>query len=262
MAFGTSFNVFLALGCPRIDVRIVGRANAVKAPSRSVRFASTRWAGRIVQLHKWLHTGFISWKGGTMGPLTRRNVLTSGAATLAGAALIGRPARAGADSSVDDIPFVVRAAEGHAGSPWVIRGATPIMAKVAGSDVQGRYSVIEVNTPPGRGPELHLHRSQNEIFFVLRGRIGLVCGTERMVLQTGDTFMAPKNVPHAYVALGTEVAGILNIFDPAGTMEDFFAAYTRILNTGGRPDPQQMEAAYAAHGMKVLGKPLDASSFS
>ncbi len=74
--------------------------------------------------------------------------------------------------------------------------------------------------------------------------------------------MAPKNVPHADVALGNESAGILNVFDPAGTMEDFFAAYARILNADGAPNPQKMEAAYAANGMKVLGKPLDATGFA
>jgi quercetin 2,3-dioxygenase len=67
--------------------------------------------------------------------------------------------------------------------------------------VAGRFSIIEVNTPPGRGPELHLHLEQNEVFFVLRGRIGVLCGSERTILNVGDTLMAPRNVPLAYVAL-------------------------------------------------------------
>jgi mannose-6-phosphate isomerase-like protein (cupin superfamily) len=194
--------------------------------------------------------------------VSRRKALSAAIATLAGSAL---PEIGGAEQTAPDTggeSFVVRKGQGRAGSPWVIRGATPIMAKISGSDLNGRLSVIEVNTPSGRGPELHMHLDQNETFFVLRGRIGVMCGTERTVLEVGDTLMAPKQIPHAYVALGSETAGILNIFDPAGAMEDFFAAYTSILNSGGPPDPQKMAAAYAAHGMKMLGKPLVSAMFA
>jgi hypothetical protein len=60
---------------------------------------------------------------------------------------------------------------------------------------------------------------------------------------------------------GPETAGIPNPFDPAGKMEDLFAEYTRIPNHDEPPDPQRLEAAYAANGMRVMGKSLDAAGF-
>ncbi|WP_396272090.1 cupin domain-containing protein [Granulicella arctica] len=80
------------------------------------------------------------------------------------------------------------------------------------SDVGGRYAIIEAHTPPGLGPELHIHPLQNELFLVLKGSIGVQCGLDRVILKVSDTFMAPASVPHAFVALGAEPAHTLFLF--------------------------------------------------
>jgi mannose-6-phosphate isomerase-like protein (cupin superfamily) len=194
-----------------------------------------------------------------MGNISRRKAVASGAAALAAAAL---PAHA---TSPDEVgasgPFVVTSKSGRNGSPWIIRGVTPIEVKVSGQDVDGRFATILVNTPPGRGPELHVHLHQNELFYVVAGRIGLQCGAEKMVLNTGDTFMAPMKVPHAYVTLGTETASMLNVFDPAGDIERFFSGYVKALNTDGPPDPRRMQAINEDNGLKIVGPPLSTSLF-
>ena len=194
-----------------------------------------------------------------MTVLSRRRVLASGAASLAGSAFLAGAAVA--ESTSPAAPFLVRAKAGRNGSPWVIRGVTPIEVKVSGKDVGGRFATILVNTPPGRGPELHVHLHQNELFYVVAGRIGLQCGAERMILSVGDTFMAPMQVPHAYVTLGTETAGLLNIFDPAGDIENFFSEYVGALNTNRPPDRKRMEAINDENGLKIVGPPLAVSSF-
>jgi mannose-6-phosphate isomerase-like protein (cupin superfamily) len=114
----------------------------------------------------------------------------------------------------------------------------------------------------GLGPELHIHPEQNELFYLLKGSIGLQCGSERTILKAGDSFMAPLNVPHAYVTLGAEPAHMLNVFDPAGRTEAFFADYAPLVNVAGEPDRNKLAAVYAKHGLKVVGPPLKASSFS
>jgi quercetin dioxygenase-like cupin family protein len=155
-----------------------------------------------------------------MPVLSRRQVFASGAAALAISAL---PASATAPEETSSSgPFLVASKGGRNGSPWVIRGATPIEVKVSGKDVGGRFAAILVNTPPGLGPELHVHLHQNELFYVVAGRIGVQCGEEKVILNAGDTFMAPMKVPHAYVTLGAETASLLNVFDPAGDIERFF----------------------------------------
>ena len=194
-----------------------------------------------------------------MSKLSRRQVFTSGAAVIAGAAL---PAGA---TPMDEAgaagPFLVASKSGRNGSPWIIRGVTPIEVKVSGKDVGGRFATILVNTPPGRGPELHVHLHQNELFYVVAGRIGLQCGSEKMILNVGDTFMAPMKVPHAYVTLGTETASMLNVFDPAGDIERFFSDYVKALNVDGPPDRNRMQTINEENGLKIVGPPLTTNLF-
>ena len=73
--------------------------------------------------------------------------------------------------------------------------------------------------------------------------------------------MAPANIPHAYVTLGGEPAHMLNVFDPRGGTEAFFAEYAPLVNVQGPPDREKLAAVYAKHGMKVVGPPLAASDF-
>ncbi len=195
-----------------------------------------------------------------MKPMNRRKLLTSSAAALAASTFSLSEAQSGQPNPAS--LFTVRAGEGRPGGQWLVHGEKAFSTKVSGADVGKTYAAIEVHTPPGLGPELHLHPSQNELFFMLKGSIGVQCGSDRTVLGVGDTFMAPTNIAHAYVTLGSEPAHMLLIFDPAGDMEGFFAEYAPLLNGNGEPDPKKVAEVLAKHGMKVLGPPLLASSFS
>ncbi len=64
------------------------------------------------------------------------------------------------------------------------------------------------------------------------------------------------------MTLSTEPARILNVYDPAGDMEGFFAEYSPYINVDGEPDRKKIAEVYAKHGMKVVGPPLSAASFS
>ncbi len=195
-----------------------------------------------------------------MGKVSRRQVLAGAVPVIAGAGLhAGAASREDAGASG---PFLVSSQNGRNGSPWIIRGVTPIQVKVSGKDVDGRFATILVNTPPGRGPDLHVHLHQNELFYVVAGRIGVQCGSEKVILNVGDTFMAPMKVPHAYVTLGTETASMLNVFDPAGDIERFFSDYVKVLNTDGPPDRHRMQTINEENGLKLVGPSLSTSLFA
>ena len=192
--------------------------------------------------------------------MNRRKLMTSGAALLAGSSFLEAKSQS-AHTNVTKA-FTVRAGDGRPGGQWRVHGEKAFSTKVSGADIGRTYAMIEVHTPPDRGPELHLHLNQNELFYILKGSIGLQCGPDRMILSAGDSFMAPANVPHAYVTLGAEPAHMLNIYDPAGGIEGFFAEYAPLVSVSGEPDPNKLAEAYERHGMKALGPPLKASSFS
>jgi quercetin dioxygenase-like cupin family protein len=190
----------------------------------------------------------------------RRKLITSSAAALAASTV--SPSEAQSAHTNVAKAFAVRAGEGRPRGQWLVHGEKAFSTKVSGADIGKTYAAIEVHTPPDRGPELHIHFNQNELFYLLKGSIGLQCGSDRMILRVGDSFMAPANIPHAYVTLGTEPAHMLNVFDPAGGTESFFAEYAPLVSVDGEPDPSKLAQAYARNGMKVVGPPLKASSFS
>lgn len=171
----------------------------------------------------------------------RRQVITSASAALTLSALAGAAAKG---DQPGNQPFLVRKGEAHEGRPLFIQGDPNAFAtKVRGIDGNKTYSVIEVHTPPNRGPLLHVHPSQNELFFVLYGSIGVQCGAQRTILNAGDTFMVPANMPHAFVSLGKEESRMLNIFDPPGDMERYFVDLAAVLNE--HPDEKKLTSVYS-----------------
>jgi hypothetical protein len=98
--------------------------------------------------------------------------------------------------------------------------------------------------------------------YLLDGSFGLQCGTEKSVLNKGDSFMAPKGLPHSYVVLGSMPARHLNIYDPAGEIEAFFRDYERNHPPKVHPDPAKAAAWERQYRIRVVGPPLKADSFA
>jgi quercetin dioxygenase-like cupin family protein len=158
--------------------------------------------------------------------------------------------------------FVVPAGKCRIDGPWTVHGEPSFFDKISGTDVGGRMSVIEVKTPPGQGPPMHIHLEQNEWMYLLEGSFGLQCGTEKTVLHTGDSFMAPRGIPHSYVVLGDAPARHLNIYDPAGEIEAFFRDYEKNHSPGAKPDPEKAAESEKFYRVRVVGPPLKPSAFA
>ncbi|MBW6473325.1 MAG: cupin domain-containing protein [Anaerolineaceae bacterium] len=76
-------------------------------------------------------------------------------------------------------------------------------------------------------------------------------GDERVKLQTGDSVLAPRQVPHVWAHTGNNPGRILIAFLPAGKMEAFFREVTKV-NAMSPLDPE----LWQLHGMELLGPPL------
>jgi quercetin 2,3-dioxygenase len=104
---------------------------------------------------------------------------------------------------------------------------------------------------PG-GPPLHLHPEQDEVFIVDEGEYRFQCGDSQFLLHAGDSIFLPRGLPHTFSQLSP--SGKLRfLYTPAGRMEDFFAALSRL---DGPPAPEVAQTLFAAHGMRVVGPPL------
>lgn len=123
--------------------------------------------------------------------------------------------------------------------------------KVSGMDTDGAWCAFDtIRTKPG-GPPRHIHAAQDEWFFVLEGRFRFEVGGETYDGGAGDSVFGPRGVPHAFRSI-SETARLMVLFQPALTMEEFFAA--QLLD----PLSSEFAALSRTHGMEVVGPPLSA----
>lgn len=123
--------------------------------------------------------------------------------------------------------------------------------KVATRDAGGGLFVLEQTFRGKGGPARHLHHEQDEWFYALEGEFIVEVGSERTVLRAGDSVVAPRRVPHVWAFTGGGTGRLLVAFAPAGSMEAFFREITR-----ANAMPPQDPALWQAHGMDLLGPPL------
>ena len=108
-------------------------------------------------------------------------------------------------------------------------------------------------------PPLHVHRHDDETFYVLEGEVTLFVAGEQTVLDAGQAALAPRDVPHAY-RVESEEARWLVIATPAGfdafVREVAEPAPAEELPPAGRPfDPAVLGRAAAKAGIEILGAP-------
>ena len=130
-------------------------------------------------------------------------------------------------------------------------GISAISFKVTPQDSNG-ILILENSFRAKGGPARHLHFYQDEWFYPLEGEFIFEVGVERFHLESGDSLLAPRNVPHVWAfAGGTSIGRILVGFNPAGKMEAFF----REVNKANAMPPLD-PTLWLAHDMQLLGPPL------
>ncbi len=136
----------------------------------------------------------------------------------------------------------------------MIWGLLPLSNKVSGKDTGGQFYAFEHRDIVQGGPPRHVHFAQDEWFYVVRGRFAFEVGAQKATLTAGATLFAPRNVPHGWACLSGEPGTLLTIVSPVGTFEDFLLETTRHPTL---PPADEIEQAFAAHDMKVVGPPLE-----
>jgi len=132
-------------------------------------------------------------------------------------------------------------------------GTLPIDVKVSGEDTGGRLFLIEQLDEIKGGPPRHVHHSQEEWFYVVEGSYVIEIGDERFNLESGDSVLAPRGVPHVWAHTGDGMGRMLIGFQPAGRMESFFHEATQL---DGVPMGPELAELFRDHGMDLLGPPL------
>lgn len=149
--------------------------------------------------------------------------------------------------------FVVKAGKDRFEQPIKYRGVNPNDVKISAKDSGGQLTVLEYVGFEKIGPPLHVHFDQDETFYVIEGEYLFVLDGERFKLSAGDTIFLPRKVPHTWVQL-SDKGKLVYFLQPSGQMEEFF----KKMNTlQGPPTPELIQEIHLAHGMKVVGPPIE-----
>jgi quercetin dioxygenase-like cupin family protein len=111
--------------------------------------------------------------------------------------------------------------------------------KATGEETDGIYSVVEVLETQGAKAPLHLHRKEDEAFYVLEGEMTFEIGEQRIKASAGSFLFGPKDVPHTY-RVDSGPARLLFLLSPPG-FEGFIEAVSKPAKAPTLPPPQEAE---------------------
>jgi quercetin dioxygenase-like cupin family protein len=124
---------------------------------------------------------------------------------------------------------------------FVAPGSGEIKARAAATG--GALGLVETEIPAGHSTPLHVHRNEDEAFYVLAGVVDFVCGDERLRAEAGAFVFLPRGIPHTFLGISEEPARVLVLLLPGG-LEDAFA------------EPDRFHEVLRNHGVEVVGPPL------
>ena len=127
-------------------------------------------------------------------------------------------------------------------------GFSSLLFKVMPSETGGTLFVVEHKNLVAGGPVLHKHLYQEEWFYVMEGVVAFQIGDRRLELHSGESILAPRQVPHTFSSVSQTPGHMLIAFTPAGKMEQYFR------DTADAHVPAPDLAAYFRHyDMEYVG---------
>ena len=152
-------------------------------------------------------------------------------------------------------PFVLGPDDGEA--TWFL--GTRMTVKATAQSTGGTFGLIEVRLAAGFPPPLHIHHQEDESFWILEGRLTVVCDGQTYQAGPGSFIYLPRDLPHTF-RVDEGPARALELVQPGG--------HERFYVEGGRPalddaipefDPRDLErvrALYAKYRLEEAGPPL------
>ena len=83
-----------------------------------------------------------------------------------------------------------------------------IWIKLSGEDTDGAFSLLEVELT-GDGPPQHIHKTEDETFYVLEGEVKFLLGEKISIAKKGTFVVIPRGTVHAWCLTGQEPAKLL-----------------------------------------------------
>jgi mannose-6-phosphate isomerase-like protein (cupin superfamily) len=133
---------------------------------------------------------------------------------------------------------------------------TEVVFRVPAAAGADGMSLIESLAPEGDSPPLHVHGTEDELFHVLEGTLRIRLGDDELVLEPGESVLAPKGVPHTYRVESPQARWL--VVTTSGDFERFVRAASRPAEAPGLPEPagppapEQVEALTELAGRSAI----------
>ena len=150
-------------------------------------------------------------------------------------------------------PYALAREEGRA--VWFL--GTLVVVKATGDQTDGAFGLIDNLMPAGFAGPYHVHRNEDESFYVVEGEMAFYVGDERVKAGPGAFVYGPRGVPHGFEVEGEEPARILLQNYPAGfegfPVEVGEPAEELVLPPAEPPDMERLMEIAARYGIDILG---------
>ena len=110
----------------------------------------------------------------------------------------------------------------------------PMTFLVTGEDTK-HTSMFDWTLPPGFSTGLHVHRVQEETFYVLEGECEWQVGGQLVLAKPGTYVFIPPGVPHNIANASDKPARMLLTVSPPG-FEHYFEELVKLVRRGSPPD--------------------------
>jgi len=130
-----------------------------------------------------------------------------------------------------------------------------VTIKISSRDTGGAFAVFDSRTLPQHGPPLHMHREQDETWFIVDGDYRFEVDGREIIASAGDTVFAARGTWHTFQNIGDHPGHLLTTVVPGG-LDLFFEELEMVVPEGTQPDPMKMMPLFEKYALELLGPPL------
>src|SRR5690349_701876 len=103
-------------------------------------------------------------------------------------------------------------------STWYMGSLLTFLAE--SSDTGGGFALLEAAMKPGNEPPPHLHEREDELFYLLDGKMDVYVGDEAFELRTRGCVFIPRLSPHGFIIRSPRLRALI-LVQPGG-IEGYF----------------------------------------
>jgi mannose-6-phosphate isomerase-like protein (cupin superfamily) len=149
-------------------------------------------------------------------------------------------------------PYTLAREEGE--KLWFLGAPTRVIATA--EQTGGAFGLIEQLIPAGSESPWHVHHAEDESFYVVEGKMIILCGEQKVQAGPGTFVYGPRGIPHGFRVEGDQPARVLLQCTPGG-FEHFIMEMSESAPPSGPPDMERLMSLAGKYGNEILGPLLE-----